>query len=177
MTKHSSMMVLDENGVPRFPKYTSEYYDNIAGVEVIKTGTMKPGGGAGEENVAFVLYFKSKFGLAFWQTLAAGGFSLLTNKNKAVRRFLRLPGSGQMLVWAIWRWKDKDSPVAIRSEAQMFAILGWRKAKKNFNYLAQKRRLTALLDRLVKEGFLIGHRIDENGACRLRKVPEAPLLA
>jgi hypothetical protein len=162
------LKVVDDKGKEHWQEFPATNYDNIAGVEVIRTGEKKRGKGAGEERRGYRIYFKSRIGLTFWHNLASGGYSLITNKNDGVRRFLALPGSGQQLVWAIWQWKDNDP--GIRSEEQLFRIMGWKRAKQGSNYLAQKKQLRQRLDRLIRDGFLQDWRVLDNGVYRLEKV-------
>jgi hypothetical protein len=171
----ASLKVVDqETGKTTWKEYEITNYDNIAGVEVIKSGEMKRGLGAGEERRAYRIYFKSRIGLAFWHNMAAGGYSLLTNEQDRRRRFLALPGSAQMLVWALWGWADNKP--AIRSREQLFRIMGWKRAKETSNYLAQVKRLAEYLDRLVRDGFLQSWSIKENGAYQMEKFTSANAL-
>jgi hypothetical protein len=172
---HASLKVVDPVTAKSFWKeYEITNYDNIAGVEVIKSGEMKRGLGAGEERRAYRIYFKSRIGLAFWHNMAAGGYSLLTNEQDRRRRFLALPGSCQMLVWALWGWADNKP--AIRSLDQMFRIMGWKKARRVDAFQLQMRRLAQHLDRLVRDNFLLSWRLLDNGVYRLEKVTSSPVL-
>jgi len=171
---HASLKVVDENGKEQWKQYEITNYDNIAGVEVIKSGEQKRGLGAGEERRAYRIYFKSRIGLAFWHNMASGGYSLLTNEHDHVRRFLALPGSSQMLVWAIWGWADNKP--AIRSLEQLFKIMGWKRAANPDDFRVQVKRLHQSLDRLVRDDFLLKWSIMDNGVYRLEKVTSAPRL-
>ncbi len=171
----ASLKVVDpETGKPAWKDYEIINYDNIAGVEVIKSGEMKRGLGAGEERRAYRIYFKSRIGLAFWHNMAAGGYSLLTNEHDRRRRFLALPGSAQMLVWALWGWADNKP--AIRSREQLFKIMGWKQSMDADVRRLQVKRLQQALDRLVRDGFLQSWSIKETGAYRLEKVSKNPQL-
>jgi len=172
---HASLKVQDPaTGKSFWKEYEITNYDNIAGVEVIKSGEMKRGLGAGEERRAYRIYFKSRIGLAFWHNMAAGGYSLLTNEHDRRRRFLALPGSSQMLVWALWGWADNKP--AIRSLDQLFRIMGWRKAARLDDFKEQVRRLAQHLNRLARDGFLLSWQVLDNGAYRLEKVTSTPAL-
>jgi len=171
----ASLKVVDpETGKAAWKDFEIINYDNIAGVEVIKSGEKKRGLGAGEERRAYHIYFKSRIGLAFWHNMAAGGYSLLTNEHDRRRRFLALPGSAQMLVWALWGWADNKP--AIRSREQLFKIMGWKRAKRVDAFHFQVKRLHEALDRLVRDGFLQSWGIMDNGAYRLEKVSKNPQL-
>jgi len=171
----ASLKVVDpETGKAAWKDFEIINYDNIAGVEVIKSGEMKRGLGAGEERRAYRIYFKSRIGLAFWHNMAAGGYSLLTNEHDRRRRFLALPGSAQMLVWALWGWANNKP--AIRSREQLFKIMGWKQSMNADVLRLQVKRLRQALDRLVRDGFLQSWGIMDNGAYRLEKVSKNPQL-
>lgn len=155
-------------------EYEFTAYDNIAGVEVVKSGEKKRGLGAGGERRAYRLYFKSKVGLAFWQDITSGGYSLITNEGNKARQFLSYPSGLQQLVWATWRWNDRVP--AIRSLDQLFKIMGWRKAARQDDFKEQVRRLAQHLDRLVRDGFLQSWRIMDTGAYRMEKFTSANAL-
>lgn len=161
-----SLKVPDEKGHETWKDVEITDYDNIAGVEVVKVEGKKRGRGAGEERRGYRVYFKSRIGLAFWHNIASGGYSLLTRDK--VKAFLDLTGSGQMIVWAVWQWKD-DRP-AILSLDQLFGIMGWQRATRSSDFKAQVRRLASILNRLVKDGFLREWAILPSGAYHLVKV-------
>ena len=172
---HASLKVQDPaTGKSFWKEYEITNYDNIAGVEVIKSGEMKRGLGAGEERRAYRIYFKSRIGLAFWHNMAAGGYSLLTNEQDRRRRFLSLPGSCQMLVWALWGWADNKP--AIRSLDQLFRIMGWKRSSDPDVFRLQVKRLAQHLDRLVRDGFLLSWRVLDNSTYRLEKVTSTSAL-
>jgi len=171
----ASLKVVDpETGKAAWKDFEIINYDNIAGVEVIKSGEKKRGLGAGEERRAYPSTSSHGIGLAFWHNMAAGGYSLLTNEHDRRRRFLALPGSAQMLVWALWGWADNKP--AIRSREQLFKIMGWKRAKRVDAFHFQVKRLHEALDRLVRDGFLQSWGIMDNGAYRLEKVSKNPQL-
>lgn len=171
---HASLKVKGADGKEQWKEYEITNYDNIAGVEVIKSGELKRGLGAGEERRAYRIYFKSRIGLAFWHNMASGGYSLLTNEGDRRRRFLDLPGSGQMLVWALWGWSDNKP--AWRKRDQLLRIVGWKRATNHAVAHKQIIRLADLLDRLVRDGFLQDWKIKDNGVYELKKVSKNPQL-
>jgi hypothetical protein len=156
-------------------EYEFTAYDNIAGVEVVKSGEKKRGLGAGGERRAYRLYFKSKVGLAFWQDITSGGYSLITNEGNKARQFLSYPGGLQQLVWATWRWADNKP--AIRSLDQLFRIMGWKLSADPDTCRLQVKRLHQALDRLCRDGFLLSWTIDKKtGAYKMEKFTSANAL-
>ncbi len=155
-------------------EYEFTAYDNIAGVEVVKSGEKKRGLGRGEERRAYRLYFKSRVGLAFWQDITSGGYSLITNEGNKARQFLSYPGGLQQLVWATWRWNDRVP--AIKSLDQLFRIMGWKRAARLDDFQEQVKRLAKYLDLLVRDGFLQSWGIKENGVYKLEKATRANAL-
>ena len=160
-------LAMEKDGKRVWKKYSVDSIDGFAGIRVERSQHMKRGRGAGEEERAYYVYFNSKPALAFFHNLSAGAYSLLTNDGVA-GKFLGLPGSAQMIICAVWSWKD-DKP-AILNASQWFAVMGWKRAEREDNYLAQLKRFEKILRSLVKEGFISGWKRFNGGVYQLDKI-------
>jgi hypothetical protein len=156
-----------KDGKQEWKEYSVEDIHGFAGVKVGKTKHMKRGRGAGEEERAYEVYFDSLSGLAFWHNLAGGAYSLLTN-NGVAEKFLALPGHAQMVVCAIWSWRDARP--AILNAEQWLAIMGRKRAERADHYQRQLRRLEKDFEALKKEGFVSGWKRLKSGAYQLDKI-------